>query len=780
MKRVVLRHAIVLVAYFLMAIALTWPFAAHLTTAVPDQGDPLLNTWILDWVVYGLTHSPLRLFDAPIFYPARYPLAYSENLIGIGLMMLPFKLAGLAPLTLYNLAVLIGFAHAGYGAFVLARTVTKNTMASFIAGIFYAFVSFKFDHLAHLQFIWSGWLPLILAALIVYWERATWIRAAALFGAFVMNGLTNIHLLLFSGVAVVLSIGFLAGIAPRKDLRFWGGLAGALVLAGLVLYPVLRPYQVVSAEYGMKRDLNEMRGGSATWEDWLRVTGRSRLYSAMQHTADGKDERRLFPGLMILFLSAAAILMTSRVAPASGGSPEGRRDAAITRVLDVAIVMFAIAVYIGMVTRDFALTMFDRKIIGIKFSDFPTFALVILIFVRLSIRMPKAWSDGSLKTVAERSRFPIGAWVAALWIAIGVLGSFGANSFFHWFLYWRMQPFQSIRAPARWAIVAYVGLAVWGALGAKEILDRRWGWRRHATVALLLAFAYADVLAKIHWEYIIPEPAPVYRWLNQTRLGPVIEIPMATPDGSAPFKYTFNATAHHVPIMNGTSGFDPPLYDRLKTKFEQRKVDDSILRSIELTGTKLIILHAGSLTDAKPVELPWLEEALDSGRIAFLRRFNSGVWGDYVFAIVRNLPDWPKYVDLSLDAAGFRSEVTLRRMLDGLPTYNSSTFGIVEMPRVLDRVERELRVSGWALSPSGVSKVVVRIHGGKWKYDTERYIRPDVVAKFPWYPKVETPGFHLSIPKRPKGMPRETDVQVEITDGEGKVTRLPDAIIYWD
>ncbi len=293
-------------------------------------------------------------------------------------------------------------------------------------------------------------------------------------------------------------------------------------------------------------------------------------------------------------------------------------------------------------------------------------------------------------------------------------------------------------------------------------------------------FAYADVATKIDWEYVIPEPAPVYRWLNKTRLGPIIEIPMTTSDGSAPFRYTFNATAHHLPIMNGTSGFDPPLYDRIKTKFEQKKIDESILRTIEMTGTKLMVVHAGSLTDAEPVELPWLHDALNAGRIAFLRRFDNGVWGDYVFAIVRNLPDWPKYVDLTVDGGGFRAETNLRRMLDGLTTYNTSTFGIVESPRIFDRIEQELRVSGWALSPHGISKVVVRIQGGKYQFPAQFYERPDVVAQFPWYPKVKTPGFFLSIPKRPKGLRRETDLQIEITDGAGNVTRLPDALIYWD
>src|SRR5207253_1484169 len=159
----------------------------------PDQGDPLLNTWIIDWVCHALVHSPLHLFDAPMYYPAKYPLAYSENLIGIAIVMLPFHLAGLSAIAIYNLATILGFAHSGYSGFILGRLSGRSTLAGIVSGIFFGFVQFKYVHLSHVQIIWSGWLALLLAALIAYWEKPTQLRAAGVFGAFVMNGLTNVY-----------------------------------------------------------------------------------------------------------------------------------------------------------------------------------------------------------------------------------------------------------------------------------------------------------------------------------------------------------------------------------------------------------------------------------------------------------------------------------------------------------------------------------------------------------------------------------------------------------
>jgi len=110
--------------FLLLAIVFTWPLAVRLSTGTSDLGDPLLNTWILDWDLYDATHHVANIYQAPIFYPGKYPIAYSENLFGIAILALPFYLAGCSPLTIYNIMFIAGFAFSGYGAWVFVRVAT--------------------------------------------------------------------------------------------------------------------------------------------------------------------------------------------------------------------------------------------------------------------------------------------------------------------------------------------------------------------------------------------------------------------------------------------------------------------------------------------------------------------------------------------------------------------------------------------------------------------------------------------------------------------------------
>jgi hypothetical protein len=66
-----------------------------------------------------------------------------------------------------------------------------------------------------------------------------------------------------------------------------------------------------------------------------------------------------------------------------------------------------------------------------------------------------------------------------------------------------------------------------------------------------------------------------------------------------------------------------------------------------------------------------------------------------------------------------------------------------------------------------------------YRYHAEPSSRLDVKMKFPWYPRVRNPGFTLTFAKRPRGVSQWTDVQVEIIDGKGGRTRLPDIVIRW-
>jgi hypothetical protein len=762
-----------------LAVALTWPLALHPGTAYSDLGDPLLNTWILDWDFHALTHDPLHLYDAPMFYPARYTLAFSENLIGIAVLMLPFHWLGLTPATVYTIAMLLGFALSGYGMSVLARVAGRSTLASIVAGILFAFCAYKFDHLAHLQIIWSGWLPLILAALLRFWRAPTTGRAAQLTVVFVANGLTNIHFLLFSAVPLAVTIVMLAIAIPQKSARFWLRLSAALALAGLLLLPFLLPYKIVSEKYGLTRTREETLGGSATWSDWLTVSGTSVAYSRLGDPALWNSERQLFPGALAPFLLCAAVLLVPRRRNAAGTPARRARD---LRLLDAAIVIVAWATYIGIVAAKYKLDLFGHRVISIDNASGPAMILLVLIMLRLAIQLPLALTGGEPRNLHDafaRSRFTPEEWSAAAWLVVGVIASLGLHAFLHDFLYRHLPIYRAVRAPARWAVIAYIGLSVWAALGFDQIVERRRGWRRPAAVALLVALALFDVLPRIRYEHVVPGGRYVDEWLAREKLRvPILQLPMDR--WNLPYEYLFGGMLHHAPQLTGTSGFETPLHAELRRMTREGEYNDVLLALLEKSGCALLIVHPEWLREEIQWAPPWIEEGIRSGRIAFLRRFDRGLNGDYVFALTRVMPDWQRLrASERRDAAGFTEEDQWKRTVANLPAYNEHTFFADELPRTDQETSGPLLVRGWALSPNGIAKVRVRVHSAKHVFEARLVPRPDIKARWPWYPKTPNPGYSLVIPKRPKDIPAQTDVQIEIVDGAGKVSFAPDRLIVW-
>ena len=513
-----MKRVAVFAFYFALAIALTWPLALELNTAVADHGDPLLNAFIIDWNAHALSHDPLHLFQAPIFYPAKLPLAFSEHMTGIAIFMVPLHLAGLGAVATHNLAILFSFALAGFGAFVLAEVVTADAVASLIAGVFFAFVSFKFDHLAHVQVIASGWIPLTLAALFLF-HRTGSVKHATLFAAaFVMNGLTNVYWLMFTSFAVAVTIVLMRGWNRRR-------LNLALLAAALVLLPFLIPYEIVSKVYGMQRTSFDSRGGSATWIDWITASSASLLYGR----GGGHPERHLFPGLLPIALAA----MTVRI-----------------QLVRPRTLPFAIATVLA-VTACF---LVPRHQSDVPFTLAAAFALAAF---------PTRWTETAI------------AW---LWVAIGFVGSFGENSFLHPFLFRLIEPMRATRTPARWAIIAYCGLAVVMAIGAARLRKARW---------VLLALAIVEVVPRFAWQHVPAQFPPVYAWLAEHRPAAAIELPIGWNETEA--SYVLANSVHRVPIMNGVSGFDTPLHRQLS-----QASGDALAGLIAGNGVNVVIVHPGA------------------------------------------------------------------------------------------------------------------------------------------------------------------------------------------
>jgi hypothetical protein len=769
----IVRELAALLFFILMAVALTWPLAAHLDTAVSDFGDPLLNAFILDWACYALVHQPLDAYDAPIFHPGILPFAYSENLFAIALVVLPFFIVGLSAMTVYNIAFILGFALSGYGAWVLARTVSKSNAGALAAGIFYAFCSFKFDHLPHLQIVFSPWPPLLLAGLLWLWERANWKRGAFLAAMIVANGLTNIYFLLFCGVAMLFTVIALAILEPRPR-KFYAALAGTVLAAGVVLYPVLRPYQVVSKHYRYVRSFDQVRDGSATWRNWLVPTSLNRMYGPVVRGELYAAERQLFPGLGIVFLSLIAIVATQR---RTGFSPsvsdgDGGLKPALRHALN-AIIFIGLAVgWAGATSARYELTLFGARIFSADSSDIPlTIALAAAI-----IRFAKP-----MREAAARSRFSPGAWAAAVWIAIGIFGSFGANNFLYIFFYRRFEPFQAMRVAARFAIVAYVGLAVWGALGLAAWLRDKRGWKRVAIAAAVLAFMTWEVVPRIRWEHLPREVPPVYAWLNRTRVGPVVELPFSG-DG-VDYRYVLYSSEHRVKLVNGTSGFFPSEWWKLRDA-DSRDAFDEMLGLLEGYGARLVIVHGDFMNDGDRYRktLDFLRRNLASGRLQFLQRFDNEIVGDYVFAITKNLPRWQQYRMAEVpDGAGHLPLQNLERFLNLQPTHSDAIMVVTEEPSWFFTAKGALTVKGWAMSPHGIRRVTVFLHSDRYRFDVNHVPRPDVQASYPWMRYLnDKPGFEVTIPEKPPRIPYDTSLIVEVEDHAGRVRRGRHVSFQWE
>src|SRR6266566_985733 len=303
-RRRLLREALIILGFLVLTAVMTWPWVLHLRNAVADEGDSYAHAYFLWWDYHQTVHDPLNLFHATIFYPYRYTLAFGENDYGISLLFFPLFALGFRPLTVYSVAAFLSFPFSGYGAFRLARTLSGSRAAGWVAGIIFAFIPYRFNHLSHLPLIFAGWIPLLFEALVLFVRQRTWTRAWWLALAFVMNALTCLTWFILTLIPLGLSAIVLIGWNKAwRDRAFWLRASTALCIASLVLLPFLFPYRQVAQLNGFVRSASEVQTYSAQPLNWLEAPPVNKLWQSLGAPgADADAEMILFPGLLPILL----------------------------------------------------------------------------------------------------------------------------------------------------------------------------------------------------------------------------------------------------------------------------------------------------------------------------------------------------------------------------------------------------------------------------------------------------------------------------------------------
>jgi hypothetical protein len=308
--------ALVVAAFVCLTLMATFPLVLHLGRALPgDLGDPLFSSWLLGWDADRLRHGLHEFWDAPILFPSRTTIAFSEHMLGIAVPIAPIIWLTGNPILGYDIAFLSTYVVAGCGMYLLARELTGRRDAAFIAGLMFAFSPMRALHLSHLQVLTWGWMPIALSGLHRFLatadvDRRSSTRALAVFaGAFTIQAFSNSYFLYYLALAAGFVVVYELTVrsAPAADrVRVLGGLAAASAVILICVGSVAWAYVSVRRQYGFRRPYEDWAMFSANVRSYVSAPDTIHLWRNWLH-GDEFPERQLFPGLVISIAAVAAL-----------------------------------------------------------------------------------------------------------------------------------------------------------------------------------------------------------------------------------------------------------------------------------------------------------------------------------------------------------------------------------------------------------------------------------------------------------------------------------------
>jgi hypothetical protein len=635
------REFLLFMAFVALTSAMTWPWVIHLRNACADPGDPYLHSWVMWWDYYQTFHDPIHLFNGNIFYPLRYTLAFSESEYGTAMLFFPLYALGFRPLTVNSVATFLGFAFCGYGAFRLSRTLTGSTKGAWISGIIFAFTPYRLQVLSQITYVFAGWIPLLLEALVLFARGRSWRRTIWLAVAFTMNALSSLTWMSLSLVPLAASALALVIIHRLwRDRQFWVRGAMAAVASLLILFPFLLPYLRVSKLYGFSWGPELVTRNSPTVWNWLVADYRLRLWNGLGESL-GIKGARMFPGIIAPALAALSVFVIP--INRAGAIPireRGRRVIArLIPALDVIAVGATLSV-IGALTLAYSE---NWKFLGRVFAG-PTLwrsvavllaALIIRIMIVYPTPLRRLLEMGGHILALGRSEYREALWLGWIWTIVGFLLSLGMNSVLFRVLFNSLFIFRSMREPSRAAMIACVGLSLLGGLGALRLIEAASRWRIPA-VALIAILVMVDVHpTPMQLTYGAADPDQLATWLRTRPMrGGLVELP--TGGGILPHLYMLRAADHGKPLVNAISTFVPNYVYEIEDRSRETPIPVSLLDTLERVPTSYLVIHNDLIDTVKlPVVELFLAHGIAANRLRFIRRLGAAD----VYAVVKVEPD---------------------------------------------------------------------------------------------------------------------------------------------
>lgn len=548
---------LVFLFFVALTIIVTYPLPRYMANSLTEPGDSLLNTWVITQGIQKLLSDPINLFHANIFYPYKYTLAYTENMLGNALLAMPVYLATNKPILVYNFVFLATFIIGGFGMFLLIRYLTKSPLAGIIGGIVFVFTPYRFHILGHLHVLSIHWLPFTLLFLHKYFDfrKSKYLFLFCIF--FLLQGATSGHIGLYQVFVVTLFLFFVLISAGSFRLKDWIKLGIGLGVTGVLLLPLYLPYMHLAKALNFMRSEEELIFYSASIENFNNIVFPGGLVIALAvlgifHKRDGS---RSCPRFIIMFINIIALLS------------------------------LAVIIYVVFFGRfDLGVSVFGTRL---KVADLENpFIILISSLIARHILLKKSF-------ISNRFYFSLAilSFLFCLGPKIELSDTFTGP---YVLLYDYFPGFKGLRVPFRWAVVFMFATAVLSGLGWKKIERIGWGkWIVLPIVLVVLLKGY--VTAPFPIRFKVFEKPGVYEWLEkQPNDAVIIELPM--PDGYSSFYreavYMYWSLFHKKRMVNGYSGYSSPTYWHIVELMRSFPSSDS-LHLLRYLGIEYIIVHNG-------------------------------------------------------------------------------------------------------------------------------------------------------------------------------------------
>ena len=329
-----IEHLGILVAYFLLALALTYPVVLTARQSIPidpqidgwfpGDGDPWQYLWGIWYVAKAFsTFPPPLLWTDLVFFPIGFDIPF---LPGVGLVLGPGALLqSIFGLVLtYNLLWWLSFALAGYATYLLARHLLGDRIVAFVCGGFFAFSSYRLIHsVEHLPILMASFLvPLFALALLRAARRRTSGRYAScalvLAASAGISWYCTVTLLVFLGIAALV-LSWQGGLGSLRAIRVVPWVAGLVVFL-LAASPFVLPLILSPARDSIvDRPLADSSYFSADLLAFFVPSPRHPLLGGLtgslyERFTGNPYEQTVYLGYVLLVLAVLGVLSTDRSA----------------------------------------------------------------------------------------------------------------------------------------------------------------------------------------------------------------------------------------------------------------------------------------------------------------------------------------------------------------------------------------------------------------------------------------------------------------------------------